>query len=224
MNQNVVVKSYGNGISLHLDASADFQEILYEIAQKFYDARNFFKDIKVALSIEGRNTTIEEEKAIIQTIAKSCSIQILCLIGRNEDTNRSFIKALKRVDTQKEENNGKFYRGNLTGGQVLETEGSIIVIGNVLKGATVIATKDIVIIGVLQGEAYAGAGGEKGHFIVALQMEPEKCKIGSLHFEHHAKEKGLWNKRNKQNPQIAYESNQTLVVETITKELLEQMI
>ena len=36
-----------------------------EIAEKFENARAFFKDVKVALSLEGRVLSTEEEKAVI---------------------------------------------------------------------------------------------------------------------------------------------------------------
>ncbi len=222
MNNLVVIKSFQNGISLHIEPDVDFKNVLDEIAVKFAEAKHFFRDAKVALSIEGRVLSVEEEKEIIRVIAENSNVKILCLVGKNEETNQKYIKALKRVDAEKEENAGRFYKGNLKDGQVLETESSIVIIGNVEKGAAVIATKDIIVIGNLQGEVYAGAGGEEGHFVVALQMEPQKCKIGD--FRLRTKEKGLWARKTKNQPQIVYCKDEQLVVETITKELLDEFI
>ena len=61
MKQFVVMKSYPNGISIHMDEDASFSDILSEIADKFTIARAFFKDIMVALSLEGRPLSTEEE-------------------------------------------------------------------------------------------------------------------------------------------------------------------
>lgn len=220
MNQFVVMKSFQNGISIHMDSEADFSDILSEIADKFTNARAFFKDVKVALSLEGRNLTTEEEKQIIQTITRHSDVQIICLIGKNEESGKGIIKALKRVESEKEEYNGRFHRGSLNAGQTLETEGSIVIIGNVEKGASVIASKDIVVIGALMGEAYAGASGNESHFVCALKFEPEKCKIADVRF-HKTKEKGLFGNKNKFAPQIAYVKDNRIQVENITKELLE---
>ena len=222
MKNLVVIKSYQNGISLHIEPDADFEKVLEEIAAKFIETKHFFKDAKVALSIEGRLLSVEEEKEIIRVITENSDVKILCLVGKNEETNRKYVKALKRVEEEKEENTGRFYKGNLKDGQVLETESSIVIIGNVEKGAAVVATKDIIVIGSLLGEAYAGAGGEEGHFIVALQMDPQKCKIGDLRLR--TKEKGLWGRKMKIQPQIAYGKDDQLVVEIITKELLDEFI
>lgn len=220
MNQFVVMKSFQNGISIHMDPEADFSMILSEIADKFTNARAFFKDIKVALSLEGRSLSTEEEKQIIQTISDHSDVQIICLIGKNEESGKGIIKALKRVETEKEEYNGRFHRGSIYAGQTLETEGSIVIIGNVEKGASVIASKDIIVIGALLGEAYAGASGNDSHFICALKFDPEKCKIGNVRY-HKAKEKGLFGNKNKFVPQIAYIKNNEIQLDNITKELLE---
>ena len=95
MKNLIVMKSFQNGISIHMDAEADFMDILAETAEKFQNARAFFKDVKVALSLEGRELTSEEEKAMIQTITDNSDVQIICLIGKNEESNKGIIKALK---------------------------------------------------------------------------------------------------------------------------------
>ena len=221
MKNLIVMKSFQNGISIHTDAQADFQEILHEIGEKFQNARSFFKDIKVALSLEGRTLTPEEEKEIIYTINANSDVQIICLVGKDEESNRGIIKALKRVETEKEEYNGRFHRGSLLNGQTLETEGSVVIIGNVEKGASVVASKDIIIIGGLFGEAYAGASGDESHFVVALKFEPQRCKIGDIKYNSTKEKGGLFTSKNKFLPQIASVKNGEIQVDTITKELLE---
>lgn len=220
MNQYVIMKSFQNGISIHMDADADFEDILSEIADKFTNARAFFKDIRVALSLEGRNLSTEEEKRIIQVISENSDVQIICLIGKNEESGKGIIKALKRVETEKEEYNGRFHRGSLKDGQTLETEGSIVVIGNVEKGASVIASKDIIIIGSLLGEAHAGVSGGENNFVCALRFDPEKCKIGDCRYNK-TKEKGLFSNKSKFVPQIAFVKDNKVQLDNITKELLE---
>ena len=219
MNDLIVIKSFQNGISIHMDAEADFSEILSETADKFQNARAFFKDVKVALSLEGRMLSSEEEKAMIETITDNSDVQIICLIGKNEESNKGIIKVLKRVETEKEEYNGRFHRGSLLAGQTLETEGSVVIIGNVEKDAAVVASKDIVIIGGLFGEAYAGAAGDDSHFVAALKFDPQKCKIGDVCYGGAKEKSGLFANKNKYVPQMAFVKNNEIQVENITKEL-----
>lgn len=219
MKENVIIKKFPNGITLYLNDEIEFHSLLEEISDKFHQNRNFFRDAKMALALEGRHFTKEEEREIINTIHKSSDIKVLCLVGKNEATNRNFVKAIQKIEMHDTQNVGKFYRGTLKNNQKLETDSSIVILGDVYPGSSITATKDIIILGGLYGEAYAGASGEEGHFIVALEMSPEKIKIGD--FRYKAKEKIGWSIKPKIQPKIAFVKDNQIVKEPITKELLE---
>ena len=92
-------------------------------------------------------------------------------------------------------------------------------LGDVYPGSSVISTRNIIILGGLYGEAYAGGNGDEEHYIVALEMEPEQLQIGD--FKYRANEKGnKWGIKPKVKPKIAYVKNERIVVEPLTKELL----
>ena len=218
MKSKVVIKSFQNGISLHLDEELAFDELLNEIGLKFRESAGFFKNAKMALSFEGRELNDEEEKIIVETITANSDLNIVCLVGKDNNTNQNYLKALQMLNYD-DGNEGQFYRGTLKKGQVLETESSIVIIGDVNPGATIISTRDIIILGGLYGEAYAGADGSEGHFVVALEMNPEKLTIGD--FKYKQKEKSSkWSIKLKIQPKIAYVKEEQIIVEPITKELL----
>lgn len=218
MKNTVIIKSFQNGISLHLDDTLPFPELLEEIAMKFKESAAFFQNAKMALSIEGRSLTEEEERKVVDAISKNSDLCIACLVGKDDNTNQNFFRAIQMLDYD-DEKDGQFYRGTLKNGQVLETESSIVIIGDVNPGSAIVSTKDIVILGGLYGEAYAGGNGRDGHYIVALEMSPERITIGD--FKYKAKEKGArWSIKPKIQPKIAYVKNGQVVMEAITKELL----
>lgn len=212
----VVIKSYQSGISLHINNEQPFDEILEEVGTKFEDSRRFFKNAAVALSIEGRRLNLAEEKRLIQTINNHSDLNIICLVGKDEVTNKSFVKALKRVDASLEETNCRFYTGNVVAGQVVEGEGNLVICGNVDEEATVIAAKNVVILGTLAGEAIAGVNNEPGHFVLALKMIPSEVKIGSLSYT--ASSKGLF-ARKKGEPRIIFEKDGELINESANPEI-----
>lgn len=211
----VLIKSYPGGISLHINDTQPFEELLGEIGDKLEESRKFFKNASVAISVEGRILSLDEEKELIQTIDAHSDLQVICLVGKNEETNRKFIKALKRVELSREENNGRFYKGNVLSEQVVESEGSLVIIGNVFKGAVIAATKDIIVLGELLGEAYAGLDNCEGHFITALKMNPEKCKIGADIYT--PVKAGIFDKR-KSEPCIICKKDNELICEVVTSE------
>ena len=55
-----------------------------------------------------------------------------------------------------------------------------MIIGDVNPGAKIIAKGNIVILGSLKGNAYAGAAGDESCFVTALDMDPVQIKIGNV--------------------------------------------
>lgn len=224
MKNSVIIKSFPNGIVLHLEPDIPFDVLLSDVSEKFRQSRGFFKDAKMALSVKGRKLSEAEEKQILNAIAENSGLQILCLVGEDDETNQNFIKALEQVDFSGKNangNEGQFYRGTLKNGQVLETESSIVILGDVYPGSAIISARDIIVLGGLFGEAYAGGNGNPGHYVVALEMSPEKLKIGD--FKYTAKEKAKWSIKPKMQPKIAYVKEQQVVMESLTKELLSEL-
>lgn len=222
MKDAVLIKSFQNGITLLLNEEASFEEVLEEICSKFSEARTFFGSATMALSIEGRKLTETEEIRIIDAIRKNSFLNILCIVGHDEETNKNFIKALQHVEKRLTGGDeGQFYKGSLKNRDVLETENSIIILGDVNPGCAVISSKNVIILGGLYGEAYAGGNGQENSYIVALEMEPERLKIGD--FKYKPTKQSKWGIRPKVQPKIAYVKNEKIVMEPLTKDLLDSL-
>lgn len=221
MNSPVIIKSFHNGIAVLLDGEMAFPELLKEVGIKFKESAAFFKDAKMAISFEGRSLTTEEEKLLIREITSVCRLNIICLVGKDEEMEQTYVRAIHQIE-KKDEDEGQFYKGNLKDGQTLEFDSSIVIIGDVYPGSCIAAKKDIIIIGGLYGEAYAGVDGREEHFVVALEMSPEKLRIGNVKYDT-TKKPGRWSIRPKVQPKIAYMKKGTVVTEPITKELLNML-
>ena len=74
----------------------------------------------------------------------------------------------------------KFHRGSLRSGQKIETEGSIVIIGDVNSGAEVIASDNIIVLGSLRGLAHAGAKGNKQAIIAAGLVDTVQIRIANI--------------------------------------------
>ena len=208
MKDAVLIKSYQSGITLLMREDASLEEILQELAVKFTEAKNFFGTSTMALSMEGREVTEVEEIRILDTIRKNSNVRIACIVGHDETT--------KKLSTGDE---GQFYKGTLKNREVIETENSIVVLGDVYPGSAVISAGNIIILGGLYGEAYAGGSGREDCYIVALEMEPERLKIGDFKYKTNAKQ-SKWGIRPKVQPKIAHLKNGKIVFDPLTKELL----
>lgn len=220
MKDFVLIKSFPNGIILVLKEEVSFEDILEEIAFKFSEAKAFFGKASMALSIEGRKLTEVEEIRILDAIRTNSNLRIVCIVGHDEETDKKFIKALQQVEQRLTDvGEGQFYKGSLKNGEVIETEGSIVILGDVYPGCAVISSKNIIVLGGLYGEAYAGGNGQDGAYVVALEMEPERLKIGDFKYKYVGKTP-KWGIKNKVQPKIAYVKNKRIVFDGLTKELL----
>lgn len=226
MNSSVIIKSYKGGIAVYLDDSLEFEQLLLDVGEKFRDSARFFGDMRVAVSFEGRALSQAEENRLVDAITCNSDLHIVCVVGKDQEKEALFketLEAFERYFPKAEQNNGQFYRGNLNNGQILETEGSVVIIGDVETGCSVISTKDVIVIGRLLGSAYAGGDGKAGHFVVALEMAPQKLKIGD--FKYKTKEKSRWQARAKKaQPQIAFVEGKEVHTQVITNELLNELI
>ena len=72
-----------------------------------------------------------------------------------------------------------YHVGTLRGGQTLQQVGNIVVVGDVNPGAELIASGDIVVFGRLGGVAHAGAQGEAGARVYALDLAATQLRIAS---------------------------------------------
>lgn len=169
----------------------------------------------MTLTLEGRTLLPEEELRIVDAITANSQIQILCLLDTDGERIGRCEKALTERLMELSGRTGQFFRGNLERGDVLESEASIVVIGDVDQGARVIARGNVVILGQLHGTVYAGAGGNEEAVIAALEMAPMQLRIGN--FQTGSKEKG---KRLGRGPMVASVSGESIVLNSVKKSFI----
>lgn len=191
MRNAVVIKGNKAGMLVYLDPELPFEELILSLEKKFRETARFWGAAQMTLTLEGRSLTAEEEFRIVNTITENSSIEIMCLIDSDSKRIERCEKALNEKLMELSSNTGQFYKGNLRSGDVLESEASIVIIGDVEKGARVTAKGNIIVLGALKGNAQAGVSGNRNAVIVAFEMAPNQVKISDLNFQKAQKGKSL---------------------------------
>lgn len=191
MRNTVVIKGNKAGMTVYLDRSVPFEELLEAVKLKFKETARFWGSAQMTLTLEGRDLTAEEEFQIVNTITDNSSIEILCLIDSDANRIERCEKALNEKLMELSSRTGQFYKGNLREGDVLESEASIVVIGDVDKGAKVVARGNIIVLGSLKGTACAGISGNLNAVVVAIEMAPAQVKISDMTFQKSEKSRLL---------------------------------
>lgn len=228
-SQPVVIKSLKNGINLILDDKLPFTELLEEIKKKFIDSEKFFKNAHIAISFEGRSLSQGEQFEVIETIQQNTSITVICILDHDELMDEVMQRRIGAYQESHSPQTGQFYKGTLRSGQQLESQTSMIILGDVNPGAKVIAKGNIVILGALKGIAYAGADGDDRCFVAALEMDPVQIKIGD-HIGRSADKKEVSKgfrrkaKAEAPMPQIATVYENQILIEPISSGLLKNIL
>ncbi|HIW41605.1 MAG TPA: septum formation inhibitor [Candidatus Mediterraneibacter vanvlietii] len=180
MDRLVTIRSSKYGLDIELDPEVGFDVLLKELMSKFRDSARFFKDATMALSFSGRSLSRSDEDRILKLIQDNTRINILCIIERNEKDELMYKSIIDRVLADSGRREGQVYRGTLRRGQILESEGDIVILGDVELGACVVADGSVIIVGNLYGSVSAGASGDSASYVVAVSMQPKQLRIAGI--------------------------------------------
>lgn len=223
MSQAVVIKGNRYGISVYLDPGTDFETLLKEVAAKFRESAKFFKNAKMALSFEGKRLDGVQQRRVADAIVQNSQVEILCILSQDPEEEKRYQEAVERKLRQEKANVGHFYKGTLRSGQVLESEGSVVVLGDVNPGAKVIAVGNIIVLGSLKGTACAGITGNSNTFIAALEMQPTQLRISAA-MGRGGDEKGSRSKKKAPpKPMIAFCGAEGIYVEELSRDVLHDI-
>jgi len=215
--QTVVIKSNKYGITLFLNKDIPFQKLLEDIAEKFKASSKFFHNAQMVLAFDGRVLSKSEQLEVIRVIQENSTMEILCVLEQDL-LKESFMKqALENRQRERANNDGRFYKGTLRSGQVLESETSIIILGDVNPGATVVSKGNVVVLGALKGTIHAGAAGNEDAFVAALKMCPVQIRIADTIA------RSADGKESISGPKIAYTEDGKIYMEPITKEVINDI-
>ncbi len=175
--QNVMIKGTKEGLTLHLDDSCSVNELLKELDEKLkVSSSRIQKDdpvMKVNIHTGDRLFSKEEEEQLLSIVEKNHKL-IIERINSNvvdkEEANRLI-----------EESRMKTVSGVIRSGQVLRTDGDILVIGDVHPGAVIKAGGNVYVLGKLNGSVQAGCFGNKEAIIAAGLMTSAQISIADVH-------------------------------------------
>lgn len=219
--QTVVIKSNKYGITLFLDKQEAFPDLLKSIAEKFRASSKFFRDAQMALAFEGRVLNQEEQMEVIQVIQENSGLEILCVLEQDALKESYMKQALEAKQQERSSTDGRFYKGTLRSGQVLESETSIIILGDVNPGATVVSKGNVVVLGTLKGTIHAGAAGNAHAFVAALNMSPMQIRIADSIAR--CADGAAGKRSGSAGPMVAYTESGNIYMEPITKDVIQDI-
>ena len=176
MRNCVSVNLKKDEIVIKLSEVAEQEEIIESLKKKLPELKKLYKDEKTPIKITGKVLKNKEIDQIQEMIKGKIDVEIEFDMPKTlglHSIKKTFERNIAISET-------KFHRGFLRSGQKIETEGSIVIIGDVNSGAEVIASDNIIVLGSLRGLAHAGAKGNKQAIIAAGLVDTVQIRIANI--------------------------------------------
>ncbi|MGP1429990.1 MAG: septum site-determining protein MinC [Fusobacterium sp.] len=187
MSNQVIIKGKNDRLVIALNPKADFLELCDILKTKILEAKNFIGNSRMAIEFSGRKLTSEQEDILIGILTENSNIVISYIFtDENEKTekknkekkSKDQVMALSKLNPLMEEGKTHFYRGTLRSGAKIESDGSVVVIGDVNPSSIIKARGNVIVLGRLNGTVYAGLNGDDKAFVTAIYFNPIQLTIG----------------------------------------------
>ncbi len=219
----VIIKSNKYGLVVRLDKDLAFPDLLEAVAEKFRSSEKFFRGASMAVTFQGRVLTNDQENRLVDAIVQNCGLDIVCIVDPDPAQEACYEQAIRRAKEQADTGDGQFYRGNLRSGQSLESDRSIVILGDIHPGASVVSKGNVVVLGACRGTVYAGASGNRGCFAAALIMKPIQVRIADK-MARSAITKRTDNAEYALDPKIAFVKDDHIYVKNLVHSTLAEIL
>ena len=176
MSNHVIIKGKNDRLVIALNPDIDFLDICDILKTKILEAKSFIGNSRMAIEFSGRALTNEEENKLIGIITDNSNIVISYIFSKRTDSEEEI--DLENINPLIEEGKTHFFRGTLRSGSKIESDGNIVVLGDVNPSSIIKARGNVIVLGHLNGTVYAGLGGDDRAFIGAIYFNPIQLTIG----------------------------------------------
>ena len=162
MDNTVAFKGIPGGLRLVLPPYTAWDAVMDAVREGLSTRRSFLENGTVYFEITGRTLSRGQKKELLDALQ-----------GDVDLTGVRFDEALRPNPSPK----NKTVKGPVRGGQQIDCEGDLTVIGDVNPGGEVRAAGNIIVLGSLRGFAHAGRDGALESVVFALRMAPIQVRI-----------------------------------------------
>ncbi len=188
--EKVILKLYKEGMVVYINKKLSFDELKDIVVEKFKKSENFFKGLTLRVGFSGIELKAEEYDELISAVSEvlGCKavlwenpepIEMTTEEKLNHDlSGEQILSNAFKIELADEHT--KFYTRTIRSGQLLESDGNIVIVGDVNPGAELVATGNIVVMGAIKGTVHAGAKGNREAVVVALNLSPIQLRIANV--------------------------------------------
>ncbi len=192
-------KGTKDGLVIHIDEDASFDELMNALYDKFSLSNDFFKGAELA-GVHGRVLSDNQKSILHRALSDRFGMVITehsfvnmdnnSLKAQRTDANitssesekagKNNIDPVFQLNHAMDEGPTKFLSGTLRSGHREHYAGHMVIMGDVNPGAEIFASGNILVLGNLRGVVHAGCEGNHNAWVMALKLQPTQLRIGAL--------------------------------------------
>jgi septum site-determining protein MinC len=188
MTSSITIKGIGNGLLITLGAG-EWEPAEAALFHTIDDQGDFFTGAKVALQVGERELGAADLGQLRQALAdrevhlwavlsdSAQTRQSSADLGLAVELSRGSTDEVPQIETELLGDEAVLVQRTLRSGHTIRHPGHVVVIGDVNPGAEIVAGGNVVIWGRLRGVVHAGAKGDTGAIVCALDLAPTQLRI-----------------------------------------------
>jgi septum site-determining protein MinC len=198
-------KGKGEGLQLILHERYQYAQIKQELLRMMNNSRNFFNKDDIRIVVSGKKLEEDEQQDLSDTLNSVLNTEyidfeadrqvqeeeqeqknpkeMLLHLEKADSDEEPFVRRhpedvpASTKDKPSEEAASAFVCHTVRSGQRIQSEGDVVVIGDVNPGAELVAGGSIAVMGTLRGMAQAGCFGDEQAVVAANQLMPTQLRI-----------------------------------------------
>ncbi len=225
MKQSVTIKSSGQDLRIMMDPSVPFEQLVRDVCARFFEGRRFFGERNMMLSLEGRPLNDEEIRLITEAIELNSDISISIVFHEGDVYDAALQKRKDDYSKSRVYMDAQIVNKSIKERRDLSVEGSLVIMGDVRRGARVRATGNVIVLGTLSGSVWAGWPDNRFCYIAANALDhPKHVSVGGITGRIDVEEK--WFRRIRKDrtvPTVLAVFDKRLIAEPMTSGILSQI-
>lgn len=194
MADSITIKGIKDGLLVTINGAGEWREAAPALLTRLDETADFFKGARVALEVGTRAISAAELGRLRDAFSER-QVNLYAVLSESLVTSNAAqalglkvalaaplpASAQAQIDAEADPEEAReaavLVRRTLRSGRSVRHEGHVIVFGDVNAGAEIVAEGDIFVWGRLRGLAHAGAGGNEGAVVCALDLAPTQLRI-----------------------------------------------
>jgi len=202
MDDSITLKGIKQGLLVTVKPEGRWSDLTARLMAVIDAQSGFFRGAQIAVAVGPREVRRHELANLVKLLEKR-GVTLLAVLGDSATTTGSARKlglktALSEleleapedgagapaelpppIDPEEHGTGGVLIKRTLRNGRVVQSDGHVVVLGDVNAGAVIVARGDVIVWGRLRGTVHAGSGGDETAVVCALNLAPTQLRIAS---------------------------------------------